>query len=1208
LRDPLLQGLLEQLEEEGLADRSEASFFVSWDAVYELMAHEKDSQGAALFELPSIAPVHARVSSKNSLEDPSFEMAVGDWRLEGRAARGAALIGAILQHDDGEILLPAAMWSLAKEIRSFSSRPDSHRNGSHHRQAWGKIRRLADCADAGLDDFLHRTVVLTPEKLTIGIRKIDVAGDKLIEIMPSFDSAPHDWLDRFDRQQTVQERYDIPTAEGIVQVLVSPKVRTVLTEIKRLPLRRVAGARAQAFVLNPFAALGEDASQVIDEQQFEQARAAAGLDYERFLPQFKRDAVGYPLEVGLLIETASPIGPKSSETRWLDDDELTGFVRALNRALTRDFQLLAWEGFDFELQGDSAEHLRQLSEALEARRTPPVLINFAQIYDLAHYAARVEEIGVEKPYYSLYIARKRNDEGWFPENIVPIISWRPEGQDSPVGMPLGPEGQADLRQKVAAAEASGKADIPVNGCPTPMPLAEAKRILETLDNAVSNAKAGTLDPSTVKGSRRDTPIRKSPVIRPNIDSLDYAEDRAEALDSEGREPILPAALRPNTGLLPHQRRGVAWLQTLFEASEGYNCRGAVLADDMGLGKTLQLLTLIAWALECKPDLDPVLVVAPLSLLENWREEVDKFFVKDSLPLLTAYGDDLLSMRVPRESIDQRLREDGLVKFLRPDWLGTARVVLTTYETLRDLEFSFARQRWSMMICDEAQKIKNPSAMVTRAAKKQNVQFRIACTGTPVENTLADLWCLFDFVQPGLLGALNAFGRKYRRPIEARTDQERVRVEELRRLVAPQILRRIKADVADDLPKKLVNDDCRHLPLSNKQRDLYARAIELFKKRTGASVPFKNHLGLLHYLRLICTDPRRHGLDVFVAEPLESYRLHAPKLDWLLKQLKEIKSKEEKAIVFCEFRNIQRLLQHYVSEVFGIRPDIINGDTAAAASHAQSRQKRLRAFQQKPGFGVLILSPVAVGFGLNIQAANHVVHYTRTWNPAKEDQATDRAYRIGQTKDVFVYYPVVRADDFVTFDVKLDELLEYKRSLAFDMLNGAGDVRPGDFNIDEVVPGGRVEQSEQVTLEMILSMNWEYFEALAAVLYSKRGFETHRTAATKDNGIDVVALGRPEPVGKLIQAKASSRDDAALDWDAVKDVVGGQAFYERQFPGVSFGKICITNQRFNERARQNATLNGVELIEQPQLLSMLEDTPVTMVDIERVLFTDWTQTN
>jgi len=1207
---PMLDGWLSQLEDEGFASPVEGGYEVAWDVLYGLRRHRDHAEALDMLSLPEVVEAVPALSSRGSLEDEAFGIALESWRIGSRLLSDARLEGPVLLHEGHRALLTPEDWALVKEIRAFARRPVDERSGQAHRLAWGRIRRLAVDAKANLDAFLHKTVVLTPEKLAIGIRKMQLADDTVIEVQPTFDGAPEDWMSRFDMQASVQTRYDIPTADGIVQVVIAPKVRTVLEEIKRLPGRRVAGARAQAFILNPYAALGEDANAVIDEEQFEAARAAAGLDYERFLPQFERDALGYPLKVGLLIETASATGPSSSETIWLDDAGLAKFASGLKAALARHFQLFGWQGYDLELQGDTPEHLAQLEQAIDLRRRPRVLITYAQVYDLTHYAARVHEIGFEKAYYSPFIAKRNEDDGWFPENIVNIISWTPEGETELVSMPISPETLAELQQKIAVAKAAGRSEVNVPGVPKPIPVYEAERIMQAFDEARHDAHEGTLDPEKPKRDPNGKPVkRKSPVLLSNIAGIDYAEERLQALSAAGREPGLPASLRPGCGLLPHQREGVAWLQTLFDARTNYNCRGAVLADDMGLGKTLQLLALMAWAIEMDPGVEPMLVVAPVSLLENWKEEAAKFFRPGALPMLTAYGDDLAKLRVPAASIDPRLRtEDGLTKFLRPGWLGDTRIVLTTYETLRDLEFSFATQRWSMMVCDEAQKIKNPAAMVTRAAKKQNVAFKIACTGTPVENTLADLWCLFDYVQPGLLGALNDFGRRYRKPIEAKTDEEKARVEELRKLIAPQILRRTKVEVAKELPRKIVVEPCRRLPLSTKQRELYGRAIELFKRRNepGANVPFKNHLGLLHYLRLICTDPRRHGLAVFKPEPLTDYRTRAPKLDWLLTELNGIERKGEKVIIFCEFRNIQRLLQHYIEEAFRIRPDIVNGDTTASASHAQSRQKRIRTFQEKSGFGVIILSPVAVGFGVNIQAANHVVHYTRTWNPAKEDQATDRAYRIGQTRDVHVYYPAVRAEDFTTFDVKLDRLLDLKRVLASDMLNGSGDLKPGEFGLDDVAPPETPIADEPVTLDTATQMNWEYFEALAAVLYAKRGFKTYRTPSTKDNGIDVVALPRSEGKGKLVQAKTSGTDEAALNWNAVKDVVGGHAFYANQFPSVTFDRVCMTNQYFDQQARINAELNDVELVEQPQLAQMLDETPVSLLEVERILYTEWTQ--
>jgi len=253
--------------------------------------------------------------------------------------------------------------------------------------------------------------------------------------------------------------------------------------------------------------------------------------------------------------------------------------------------------------------------------------------------------------------------------------------------------------------------------------------------------------------------------------------------------------------------------------------------------------------------------------------------------------------------------------------------------------------------------------------------------------------------------------------------------------------------------------------------------------------------------------------------------------------------------------------------------------------------------------VIILSPLAVGFGVNIQAANHVVHYTRTWNPAKEDQATDRAYRIGQQKDVYVYYPVVVADDFATFDVRLDELLTRKRELADDMLNGAGDIGPSDFNIADVVPhadGGNLD--DRVTVDMAMGMEWQYFEGLVNVLWSKRGFQCYQTPTTSDNGVDVVAIKGDS--GELVQAKTSGSVGISLSWDAVKEVVAGAAFYRRRHPGVGFSAVCITNQFFNSQAHEMASLNAVRLLEQTDLAAMLEEHRVTMIEIEQVIYSDW----
>ena len=1210
LESSLLTAYLAQLLDDGYAIESDGEVLIEWNALFEALESPGYSELPQVLSLPPATDTRPVLISANALTDSNFSIAIAGWQDDFGSLQDFQTIGPVLIQDDHSELMRPTHWKLFSEVVGFAKRTQDARNDLVHRQSWGRIRKLAVAANARLDDFLHRSVVLSPERLEIGLRKsVQIAGDSVIEIEPLFAGAPTDWLERFDRAREVQNRYDIVTPDGIVQILITPQVKTVLQEVKRLPLRRVAGSRAQAFILNPYAALGEDAKDVIVEEQFEQAREQAGLLYERFLPTIERDLKGYPHRIGLLVETANASGPASSETEWLTDGNLADFVSRLENSLSRGHQLLGWHGYDFELQGDTHRYLAELKAALNERTRAPAMVTYAQVHDLSAYSSRIEGIGIEKPYYSPYIAKKKDDEGWFPENVLPIIAYTPEGESDPVAIPATPEALDQLREAAITARAKGKDLVEVPWLPKPMSLLEADDITGTFEEVLGEVKERSFDPENKRGADRKENLgaRKSLLLRANIQVVDYEEARREALLALPVAPDIPRSLRPDCSLLHHQVEGLAWLQHLYKSQAEHQVRGAVLADDMGLGKTLQLLSFMAWMVEQDANVAPMLVVAPVSLLENWKEEVDKFLIQGSLPVLTAYGESLAPLRVPRDAVDSRLRtEDGLVRFLKPNWVGTAKVVLTTYETLRDLEFSFAAERWSLMVCDEAQRIKNPAAMVTRAAKKQNVGFKVACTGTPVENTLADLWCLFDFVQPGLLGALNDFGQRYRKPIEAKDDEERARVEELRVRISPQILRRTKAEVAKDLPKKIIVDACRKLPLSSSQRNLYAKAIDDFRKRNdpNARSPFKNHLGLLQYLRLVCTDPRRHGLAVFKPEPLDQYRVKAPKLDWLLNQLEHIKSEGEKVIVFCEFRNIQRLLQHYIEEVYQVRPDIINGDTSASSSHTASRQKRIKAFQQKPGFGVIILSPVAVGFGVNIQGANHVVHYTRTWNPAKEDQATDRAYRIGQIKDVYVYYPVVFADDFHTFDVKLDQLLTKKRELASDMLNGAGDLAPGDFNVGDVIPAGDIYSiDERVNLEMALRMEWRHFEGLTAALWNKRGFELcYCTPGTNDNGVDVVAISGAK--GELIQTKTSGNEGAKLGWETVKDVVGGEAFYRRKHPNVQFKKIGVTNQFFNSQAREQAELNQVELVDQVRLGDLLEQHVVTMMDIERLIFAEW----
>lgn len=1201
LQTPLIESALVQWADDGHVTEQPTGWLLPWDSVYALAAEQKSKDALDLLGFPAEVGIAPRLVSKGSLVDRDFVVATAGWvDGNGRSFHEGPVRGATVLVGGQTRLMPKATWLLLEEVAKFATRTEEQRDEKSQRIGWGKIRALALDADAALDRFLLDTVVLTPERLKIRLRKSGEGTSRVVEVTPDFADAPEQWLKSFDTYATVRDRYDLPTANGIVQIVVRPEVREVLEQIKRLPGRRVAGARAEAFVTNPFAALGASASQVIDPTEFEEERERAGLVFDRFTAYLLRDKNGSLIDFGLLVENAGSADQKSLRLSMVKES-IPDFVGEVSSSIAQGRQIHAWQEFEFELLGNVEQELDQLTLAAREwsdQQRRPAYISFDSIYDLSNYSERIQGFGEEQPYLSPYIARKDDKAGWFPDNIVNVIELPPEESGGePRYITLTPEEIEELRRRAEEARASGQTTIEVPGVTQPVPIDNVEEVVKAFVGMAKKAAEGKFDPVQEKASEK----RNGLVVKPNISLLEYHERRAEILQKVAKAQ-LPGSLRTTIQLKAHQVEGVAWLQRLFNCSPT-DCRGGLLADDMGLGKTLQLLTLIAWAHEQNPKLEPALIVAPVALLENWKEEAQKFFKGGALNILEVYGDMLSGLRVPKHEIDEQLKQEGLVKFLKNGWRGRANVVLTTYETLRDLEFSFAAEKWSVFVCDEAQKVKNPNALVTRAVKKQNARFRVACTGTPVENTLADLWCLFDFIQPGLLGALNEFGQLYRRPIEAKTDEQKARVEELRALTKPQTLRRLKSEVARDLPRKISVPDCRSLQISPNQRALYAQAIAQFAQRAApdSSTPFKNALGLLQYLRLICTDPRPYGLSGFRAEPTEVYRKKAPKMDWLLRALVAIRDRGEKALVFCEFRDIQLLLRYHIEKELKYAADIINGDTAASSASDQSRQKRIRSFQERPGFGVIILSPLAVGFGVNIQAANHVIHYTRTWNPAKEDQATDRAFRIGQEKDVYVYCPVVRAEDFTTFDVKLDELLEHKRVLAHDMLNGGGDIASGEFNIGTVAPPECPSvQQQPLSFEDVLTMQPRHFEAYVAVLWARKGFSfVTLTPAVGDGGVDVVALNDRE--GELIQCKTSQRSDRELGWDAIKDVVTGTAGYARQYPGVRFKRVCVATQAFNSGARSQAVDNDVDLYDRKRLCELHGSHEITLEHVEEVLY-------
>ena len=464
-----------------------------------------------------------------------------------------------------------------------------------------------------------------------------------------------------------------------------------------------------------------------------------------------------------------------------------------------------------------------------------------------------------------------------------------------------------------------------------------------------------------------------------------------------RELAPPRTL--NATLRPYQARGLGWLVTMSALG-----LGACLADDMGLGKTMQLLAyLLRRRDEAPRDARPALLVAPTSVVGNWEREIERF--APSLAIVRHYG-----------ATRARVAAD------LPRAPGT--LVLTTYGLLRRDAALLASVDWSVAALDEAQNIKNAASATARAARGLRASHRFALTGTPVENRLAELWSILEFANPGLLGPLDTFRREFALPIERYGND--AAASRLRRIVGPMILRRLKSDptIIQDLPPK--HEMKVVCSLTREQATLYKAVVDEELRRIAAVDGIARRgrvLALLMFTKQICNHPAQYLGE---RGPLPQ---RSGKLARTTEMLEEAIAAGDKALVFTQFREMGDKLVEHLTTTLGVEVLFLHGGTPKRA-----RDEMVRRFQDEPhGPRIFVLSVKAGGTGLNLTAASHVFHYDRWWNPAVEDQATDRAYRIGQTRAVQVHKLVCAG----TVEDKIDALLAQKRALASRVV-GAGE--------------------------------------------------------------------------------------------------------------------------------------------------------------------------
>lgn len=858
------------------------------------------------------------------------------------------------------------------------------------------------------------------------------------------------------------------------------------------------------------------------------------------------------------------------------------------------------------------KHYRRVSrEQLAGIAEQPQIYFDAEIVELdatdevPSFSERVREIGIYQPRIYPFVSPYKSQ--WIPGILVEDDS----GTRTKLQIKTEEE-CAELKQTIREAKRTGQQRIKWRN--HELPISDVEQHLPFIEKQLKHRKK----PSRSEREKSETTVL---IIEENIEDSDFVTPSASIATTEPFRHLLesPTNLKQEFEFLPHQEEGLAWAQQLWEN----NYPGGLLADDMGLGKTLQVLCFLEWH-HVKfrlPEAQrkPYLIVAPIALLENWAAEYPKFFDKGSLDFITLYGkalqnfkcdpSDADNLQIPDLEGAERLRElrkrRGALDVKR---LQNTDVVLTTYETVRDFQLDLGLISWATVVIDEAQRIKTPGTLVTNALKALKTDFRLAMTGTPVENSLMDLWCITDFVAPGYLDSAKKFNTEFCLPLKNPETDIRALGDRIRERIGVHLKRRLKTDILEDLPEKQIHvGDCQQ-QMPPAQIERYQAALQSTQDNGPEEPQPRNRvLQILHQLRDISDHPLLADSQ-WENLPVTELIKQSAKLMITIQLLEDIRTANEKVILFAERRKTQHLLVHVVCEYFGLTDTfIVNGDTPGSEQKANSmkmsRQQSVDRFQTSSGFNVIIMSPLAAGVGLNITEANHVIHYSRWWNPAKEDQASDRVYRIGQTRPVHIYLPMATHPEFQTFDVILHELLERKRQLSQGTLfpTEQAEVTPKEI-LEKLQPASvSDERGSPLTIEDVDKLEPRFFEMFAAALFDKQGYYVVLTPHSGDKGADVVARQRGnEAGGLLIQAKHRRQADGKADKYAVDEVLAAKPFYEEKY-GTTFQLAVITNREFNRPARHYSRSEQVEMYERKWLIKNLKQYAVTWQDVNKSQF-------
>ena len=564
----------ESLADEELAYQSDDNYILPWEELFQIKKDPDHSDVISLLNLPLSNDLYPIIRSENGISDSDFQIILDGWCDKNKVnlRESVKRTGAIISITGKEFLLNESNWKLLEKIKEFSRVTD--KNKSLNQKYWAQIRSLAKKSEANLDEFLRKTIVLAPEELQLNLRKNLVSKESVVEVQPDFKDSPSNWLQTFDKYNEVQDEYTISLPEGgLAHVIIEPQVKSVLSEIKKMPNRRIAGERAQTFLHNPFAQLGEDAVEVVSPEGFEQSKEEAEIySYRLTIDKSYDEASHFSSAQLTLHENSSRVqDPVLLELSNLEQAE--HFIIAYEKSSP----VFLWAGYNIDRTSYLDGQVTALKSDLEDIRQHEADLQASTVLDLGNYSPRVIGIGEAEKLSSEAIQKDSGESEWLPQNFIDgsadLSQFTSDNTDATTEL---------LEQRIQHAEAEGESFVLHPESNVSIPLDDAKKLLNDLRDSKSDDLVEN-DIEQEQPKADETKKKSTLLIANNIDEADFTKKRAETLtfDQSNRPKArLPSSFRSQEfSLKAHQEYGIAWLQNLYQYAPT-QVSGCLLADDM----------------------------------------------------------------------------------------------------------------------------------------------------------------------------------------------------------------------------------------------------------------------------------------------------------------------------------------------------------------------------------------------------------------------------------------------------------------------------------------------------------------------------------------------------------------------------------------------------------------------------------------------------